>query len=144
MFDYKNIIYAIDVNDDVKDVLEHLLEYAKDKKANLHIVTVHKTIFDYGYGAGVSEKTPNQLIKDRLAQKFTEVTAKAAQHEQVKCVLIEADSIADGIIEYVQKQKIDLLILNGHHHGTFGRMGSVASKISNNAPCDVVILKNSV
>ncbi|WP_116964831.1 universal stress protein [Fastidiosibacter lacustris] len=142
MFEYKNIIYAINVNDDVEKTLTHLTDYAKQKSAKLHVVTVHKTIFDYGYGAGVSEKTPNQLIKERLAKKFQEVTKKVEKQTYVDCKLIEADSVADGIIEYAQKNKIDLLILNGHHHGILGRMGSVASKIANNAPCDVVILKN--
>ncbi|MDA0911108.1 MAG: universal stress protein [Proteobacteria bacterium] len=143
MFEYQNIIYAIDANDDVAKVLDHLVDYAKTKKAKLHVISVHKTVFDYGYGAGISEETPNQLIKDRLTQKFTEVTANIAKHDHVICKVIDADSVADGIIEYIEKQKIDLLILNGHHHGVFGRMGSVASKISNNAPCDVVILKNA-
>ena len=58
------------------------------------------------------------------------------------CKLLESDSIADGIIDYVSKLGVDLLILNARDHGALGRMGSAASKISNHAPCDVVLLKN--
>lgn len=143
MFEYSKIAYAIDVNDTVAENCHHVAQYAIKKSAELHIVSVHKTIFDYGYSAGVSEHTPNQIIKMKIKHKLNELTEDYRNKNNVTIKLIENDSIADGIVSYVRECNIDLLVLNGHHHGIFGRMGSVASKISNNAPCDVMILKNA-
>ena len=142
MFEYNKILYAIDVNNTVTDNCHYIEQYALKKRAALHIVSVHKTIFDYGYSAGVSEHTPNQIIKMKIKHKLNELTQDYKDKEHITIKLIENDSIAEGIVNYVHKCDIDLLVLNGHHHGMFGRMGSVASKISNNAPCDVLILKN--
>ncbi|WP_119344191.1 universal stress protein [Facilibium subflavum] len=143
MFNYKKVLYAVDVNDEgLQRRLANIVEHTKKKQATLYIVTVHKTIFDYGYAAGISEQTPNEMVKKKVKEKFQELT-KSYEHEpHVKIELIEADGIAEGIIEYVENESVEQLIINGHHHGLLGRMGSVATKLVNNAPCDVVVLKH--
>ncbi|MBK2125604.1 universal stress protein [Fangia hongkongensis] len=143
MFEYKKIVYAVDVNDKGLDnKITEVYAYAKRKGAELSVVSVHKTIFDYGYGAGINSLSPNEVVKERMQKALDALEELYVADSETKFLLVEADSISDGIIELIHENDIDLLVLNGHHHGVLGRMGSVATKIANNAPCDVVILKN--
>ena len=144
MFEYKKIVYAINVNDRaLENKIEEVCTYAQQKKAMLFIVMVHKTVFDYGYGASVNAKSPNEMLKEKVSEKLKALEAQHTADENQQFLLIEADAVADGIVEFVKEKDVDLLVLNGHHHGILGRMGSVATKIANNTPCDIVILKNA-
>lgn len=143
MINYKSILYAININDqlDREKKLHTVHEYSKRKNAKLHIINVFKTFPSFSYVAVVDENTNSEVLKDKVKNRFTEIVNKYNNFDNVITKVIDADSVTDGIINYIHNHNIELLVLNGHHHGLLWRMGSVASKLANNAPCDIFIFK---
>lgn len=143
MFSYKKVAHAFDLNDKTFDSLEKIFHHSVENNFELHFITVHKTIFDYGYSSGVNEYTPNQVIRKEMQSKLLDLTQKYNFSSGIHVKMIEADTVYDGIIQYVRDNSIELLILNGHKHRALGRINSISSKISVNTPCDVMILKHA-
>ncbi|MDP2276662.1 MAG: universal stress protein, partial [Nitrospirota bacterium] len=57
--------------------------------------------------------------------------------------VVASASVADAIIDYAEKENIDLIIIGSRGLGKSSRfkMGSVASKVVKHSPCSVYVVK---
>jgi len=74
-----------------------------------------------------------QQVADRLA----------AEGLQVSVDVVEADNVADAIVDYAQKNDIDLIIQSTHGRGGLSRLvfGSVSEGVLRKAPCPVMFIR---
>jgi len=106
MNDFRNVLYAIDLDDDHITSLVDALEFAKRFGSRVHIVYVNDSEAGYRHPAD---------REDAIALKVKETAPEA--------LLIDADIVyatsrgnaAEEIVKYIQENSIDLLIV-GHKH----------------------------
>jgi Universal stress protein UspA and related nucleotide-binding proteins len=81
-----------------------------------------------GRGGGIRERIKEQV--------------KAA-NANVKIVVEESPSAADAIVNYAEKNGIDLIVIGNKGAGAVERflIGSVSSKVVTHAPCSVMVVK---
>ena len=62
---------------------------------------------------------------------------------KVNVVAQESPSPADAIVEYAEKNGIDLIVIGNKGAGAVERflIGSVSSKVVSHAPCSVMVVK---
>jgi nucleotide-binding universal stress UspA family protein len=106
MNDFRNVLYAIDLDDDHITSLVDALEFAKRFNSRVHVVYVNDSEAGYRHPAD---------REDAVALKVRETAPEV--------LLIDADIVyaasrgnaAEEIVKYVQENSIDLLIV-GHKH----------------------------
>ena len=77
-------------------------------------------------------------------KKATEKLRVAAPNAEAH--LIESDHIGEGLVEFVEDKKCDLVVVGETPHSLLGRvvLGSVSRFVLRHAPCSVWITRNRV
>lgn len=122
--------------------LEEIAEIPWQTGCDLHVVTVASYLYDF-----FGELTPTsdtaircnadlQLAEDQLA----ETTPRVKTH------LIESEHLGEGIVDFAEKTKLDLIVVGETPRSTLGRflMGSTTRYVLRHAPCSVWITRNRV
>ncbi len=122
------------------------LDYAKTKGAKIYLMTV--TPYISGMDLELSAKEV-QSLEARFKSRGEEILAEAQKILQSgdvssNTILSSAISAGEEIVNTAKKEKVDLIIIG--NRGLGGKatrlfMGSVASKVVNNAPCSVYVVK---
>ncbi len=161
---YKKILIGIDGSEPSTKALKEAAELAKTTGAELHVF--HAIAHHYQLPvipfpimpAPVSTYPPEKTVDPAVLQKFYEDAGKAViAHakkflEDLKLGIegkvvykLELDiGPEDFAIDYAKKNKIDLIIVGCKgHHGRLRRalLGTVALKIVNEAPCQVLVVR---
>ena len=106
MLCFKNMLYAIDLDDENIGSLTGALEFAKIFKSRIHIVYVNDPM------AGYRHPTDKE---DAVALRVREISPKAIL-EQLDVVYASLKGkVAEETVKYATENKIDLLIV-GHKH----------------------------
>lgn len=100
---------------------------------------------DFGY-ANVGKMKEIESIEKKRAQREVGKVKKKAMDKNVTVktdVLIKVTSVVKEIVEYAEKQKIDLIITGSRGKTGFKKMllGSVASGVVTYANCPVLVVK---
>lgn len=100
---------------------------------------------DFGY-ANVGKMKEIESIEKKRAQREVGKVKKKAMDKNVTVktdVLIKVTSVVKEIVEYAEKQKIDLIITGSRGKTGFKKMllGSVASGVVPYANCPVLVVK---
>ncbi len=122
------------------------LDYAKTKKAEIHLMTV--TPFIPGMDLEITAREMESLTESmkRRGEEVLEQAQGILKSEGVSShtVLSSAVSAAEEILSFAEKEKVDLIIIGNRGLGgaaTRFFMGSVASKVATHAPCSVYVVK---
>lgn len=122
------------------------IDLVKVKGGDLCLISVVPAIeeFELEFSAGNREAISREFAA--RAEKVVEkgVAAAAAAGVKVTCSSeTSATSVADAIVDYAEKQAIDLIVMGtrGLSPSSRFRMGSVASKVVRHAPCSVYVVK---
>lgn len=85
------------------------------------------------------EKSVKKNAKALLKKRFEKVQKRKLDCDQV----LKTGDPASKIIDYAEKNKIDLIIMGGRGLGTFEKLllGSVSNKITAHSHCPVLIVK---
>jgi nucleotide-binding universal stress UspA family protein len=142
------ILVPIDGSEYSMEGVKIALKYAKATKTDIYIMTV--TPFISGLDLEISAKEMASL-NESMKRHGEEVLGKAqgiltAEGISAKTILSSSVSVADEIISYAEKEKVDLIIIGSRGLGgaaTRFFMGSVASKVIEHAPCSVYVVKTS-
>ena len=132
-----------------EEALAIAADLVKTKGGELCLISVAPAIeeFELEFSAGSRENISREFAA--RAAKIIEKGAAAAAAAGVKVTCkseTSAASIPDAIVEYAEKEAVDLIVMGtrGLSPSSRFRMGSVASKVVRHAPCSVYVVKKKV
>ncbi|MGE4441381.1 MAG: universal stress protein [Desulfomicrobium sp.] len=137
------ILAALDQSNYATLVLKKAVEIAEKEGAELTALTISNAPFTNLYLGELSGQFLDKIRKslEESVQRIKE-QAKAAK-AAVNVVVQESPSPADAIVEYAEKNGIDLIVIGNKGAGAVERflIGSVSSKVVSHAPCSVMVVK---
>ena len=141
---YKQILVPVDLNDKgfADKAVALALWHAKQSNAQIHLLNVLPGI----HLSMVASYFPKDAVAKMKADVKEQLQAFAAKHiKQEACYNIH---IAEGrpyttILEFAQKLEADLIIMPSHKRSKMDKvvLGSVASKVVENSPVNVLVVK---
>lgn len=130
--DFNNILIPIDDSLHSREKVNIAVMMASLYKAKVHIVGVFEP------------EEPNDINKFKIKLKSVEDIIKKHNLE-MQTEIIESDSLAESTLEYAEKHKCDLIVINTGHEskitGIF--LGLFAQQIVNHSKVPVLSLKHS-
>ncbi|MFT7053793.1 MAG: universal stress protein F [Psychromonas sp.] len=141
---YKHILVPIDLNDKgfSDKAIELAVWHAKNANAELHLLNVLPG-FHMPMVAAYFPKGAAQQMKVNVKKQLSQF-AETHINDDVKYKTYVAEGKPyTTILEYAAKLGADLIIIPGHRHSTLDRviLGSVASKVVENSPVNVLVVK---
>lgn len=140
------VLVPVDGSKYSMEALKVAIDYAKTKGANICLINVATFIegIDLEISASERERLNETLTKraDYIVQQACGVLT--AEDVIATCRhVVAASSVPDAIIDYAEKEKIDLIIIGSHGLSPSSRfkIGSVASKVVRHSPCSVHVVK---
>ena len=137
------ILAAIDHSDYATLVLDKAVELAAKDGGEVTALTISNTAYTNLYLGEV----PGEYL-DKLKKGVEETVVRAKEHAaaakaNVTVVVEESPSPADAIVQYAEKNGIDLIIIGNKGAGAIERflIGSVSSKVVTHSPCSVMVVK---
>jgi|UniRef100_A0A7C3SNY1 nucleotide-binding universal stress UspA family protein len=140
------ILVPIDGSKNSMEAVKIALKYAKATKTDIYLMTVIPFIsgLDLELSASARESIENSM-KSRGEEILKEAqNILSAEGVTANTIISSAISAADEIINFAEKEKVDLIIIGSRGVGgvaTRFLMGSVASKVVSHAPCSVYVVK---
>ncbi len=146
---FKNILVPVDGSEFSMRALEYAVQIVK--RFNSKLIALHVVPSSIRYDFFMSKKdyetnTPfNQVLQFAYmeAQKWFEEVREKIDVEFTTDVIIAEESIVKEIIEYSERENIDLIVIGTRGRTGFKKvfLGSVASGVLNFAHCPVLIVK---
>lgn len=139
---FTKILVALDGSEHSKNAADYGISFAikyKSELVLLYVIPIDLGLFNYSPPSIKEMEKEGQEFLDRIKLEALQIDKDIL----VKTELIASPSIVGGIIDFAEKENIDLIVV-----GTKGRsglkkllLGSVASGIINYAHCPVMIVK---
>ncbi len=142
------ILVPVDGSKYSEEAIKIAIDYAKTKGADICLISVSPFIegIDLEISASEREKLNETFTKraDYIVQQACGILAGEDVIATCRHV-VASSSIPDAIIDYADKENVDLIIIGSRGLGKSSRfkMGSVASKVVKHAPCSVYVVKMS-
>lgn len=137
------ILAALDQSNYATLVLKKAVEIAEKEGAELTALTISNAPFTNLYLGELSGEFLTK-IRNSLEESVQRIKEQAkAAKTAVNVVVQESPSPADAIVEYAEKNGIDLIVIGNKGAGAVERflIGSVSSKVVSHAPCAVMVVK---
>lgn len=142
------ILVPVDGSKYSLEALKVAIDFVKTKGAEVSIVSV----VPYFGGIDDHEISPARLERhmDSIGKRADEVLKEAcsildAENVASSCArtVLTSISVADAIIEFAEKEKIDLIVMGSRGLSSSSRfkMGSVASQVAKYSPSSVYLVK---
>lgn len=140
----KNILIPYDFTAFSDSAFEKAMEIAKKFDSKLILLTVIGSNIDTS-GMSLSRA---QEVHDGIENKTTEDLDKIKKSNKdmnISVEIIHNPSAIDGILSFIPKNNIDLVVMGSHGRSGFKKLmlGSVASAVVTKASCPVLIVKHS-
>ncbi|MGF1725155.1 universal stress protein [Photobacterium nomapromontoriensis] len=141
---YKQILVPVDLNDPgfADKAIEAAIWHAKNTDATIHLLNVLPGI----HMAMVSSYFPKDAARKMLQDSQHRLKVFAEQH--IPPEIVHHHSVTEGktwttILDYAKGIGADLIIIPSHQRSTFDKvmLGSVAAKIVENSPINVLVIK---
>lgn len=139
---YKNILVAYDGSASAKLAMKGALELGKKLGSNITALWVRDSLphFVETIDEIQEEKEVTDAYEQKLADEVNEVATK--ENTNIAFVSLPGNP-AKAVVDYATKFQSDLIV-TGHtsHHNIWGNLlGNTADKISDHAPCNVLIVR---
>ncbi len=140
------ILVPVDGSKHSEEALKIAVDYAKTKGANICLISVSPFIEGVDLEISASEREKLNETFTKHADYIVQQACGILTGEDVLATcrhVVAAYSIPDAIIDYADKEKIDLIIIGSRGLGKSSRfkMGSVASRVVKHSPCSVYVVK---
>jgi len=141
MSPYKQVLIAIDISDEAKQIISKGQALAKCFQSKISIIHVVEPI--------VMENSYDMLntlpldIEDSLIKRAEEFITKIKSDFSLDAAsLIKTGSVKTEIFEHVKAENIDLIVVGSHgRHGLGLLLGSTASALIHGSPCDIHVVR---
>lgn len=137
------ILAALDQSNYATLVLKKAVEIAEKEGAELTALTISNAPFTNLYLGELSGEFLTK-IRNSLEESVQRIKEQAkAAKTAVNVVVQESPSPADAIVEYAEKNGVDLIVIGNKGAGAVERflIGSVSSKVVSHSPCSVMVVK---
>jgi nucleotide-binding universal stress UspA family protein len=140
---HDRVLVAYDGSDNAKRALSRAVEIAKRSKGDLRILVVADTDVYLAGSAGVLRNQIRRSLRESAYGRLSEALALAKEARLAAHGSIAEGDPADEILAVASQRKEDLIVIGRRGQSGLTRflMGSVSSKIINNAGCDVLVVK---
>jgi nucleotide-binding universal stress UspA family protein len=140
------VLVPIDGSKHSTEGLRVAAHFAKTNKAKIFILNVILSVADVDLELSASER--DRLLQS-LKRRGEDLLAKAKDQMKthgvtdINTVLATADSPAQEIVSFAEKEKIDLIVIGSKGKSATARflLGSVASKVVKYSHCCVYVVK---
>ena len=141
----KQIACCTDFSENAEDAFKMALELAEKHESKLYILHVLPPKMDYVIASSewiVQEPTEKSLILDLEERMQKDYGSKISDNIEYEIIILEGH-ISTEIINFLKEKEIDLAVLGSYGLSGMGLVvfGSVARRISNKAPCSVMIVR---
>ena len=145
------ILVAVDGSEESMLAADCAIEMAK--KNNAELIALNVIHIKYLYSPSyvwrpVTPNTTNSIIKnqEKEAQRWLAIVRKKANDNKIKLrteFIIDPMSIVGAIVEYAERENIDLLVIGSRGLTGFKKLllGSIASGMVTYAHCPVMVVK---
>jgi len=149
--EFSTILTCVDGSKYSEKALKKSISIAEKFDSNIvMLIVIEEGSFDFWDDTDykVGAKRPQVHLKSdskiyKQAQKILEDLEKRIP-SQIKCKKeILVGNVSNEILEYVKKNRVDLLVIGARGLGGFAKLlqGSTSSKVSEHASCSVLIVK---
>jgi nucleotide-binding universal stress UspA family protein len=86
-------------------------------------------------------------LRDSTENHFRKIGAAAVEYGRNRGVVLRSvvlrGHVADAIVNYIEKEEMNLVVIGNHGHSRITRffLGSTTDRVSEHAPCTVMIVK---
>ena len=154
MESFSKILVSIDGSADSKKAADYALSLSKKYGSGVILLHVLTEKISYEYDRNLDNTELSNSVKENILEKhiqeaeswFNVTKQSISQDNNINIntkIIIKEKSIAEDIINYAEKNSIDLIVL-----GTRGRtglkktlLGSIASSVVTHAHCPVLIIR---
>ena len=141
----KQIACCTDFSENAEDAFKMALELSEKHGSKLYILHVLPPKMDYVIASSewiVQEPTETSLILDLEERMQKDYGARISDNIEYEIIILEGH-ISTEIINFLKEKEIDLAVLGSYGLSGMGLVvfGSVARRISNKAPCSVMIVR---
>lgn len=142
------ILVPVDGSKYSTEALYTAISYAKKLGAELYVVTVVPWTEDIDFEITVTDR---EVLRKGIEERGESIVNKACDiiaGENIKSyckAIITSISVPDAIIDFTEKEKIDLVVIGSRGLTPSERfmMGSVASQVVRRSPCSVYVVRKS-
>lgn len=138
------ILVGVDGSEESLHAVDYAVDAARKHNAEviaLNVILSYVTIFGPAVPRYLNElKQEAQSYLDKVKQKTKTVDNNRIQ---LRTELIESASAVSGIVDFAEKEKVDLIIVGTRGRSGFTKLllGSVASGVVTYAHCPVMVVK---
>lgn len=142
MNEYQHILAAVDLSGEAKLVAARAAELAKLYNAKISLLHVVEYI---------PIDLANELVLPQQQEIEEQLVIRAKEHldavsAELKLTTVERHvtngSTKSEILRYAEERHVDLIVVGRHgRHGISRILGSTATAVLHNAPCDVLVIK---
>lgn len=137
---YKRILASVDSSDQARRAFQEAIEVTRRNEAHLYILIVSDTNH-----LGAEPYATDHIVKEarKSASAILESLEALIPEDISYTSLIDDGNPKAKIVEYAEKEKIDLILMGATGTGTFSRLllGSTTAYVVNNAPCNVMVVR---
>jgi len=137
---YINILVPLDGSEYSEKALLHACDLAKNYQANLLLLYVVENSFSINLLDRKEYLTILRKFGNKILNKGKEITMNKGIDSEI---ILKEGNIVNEIIKIAKNKKCNLIIIGNKGLGATSRffLGSVSSKLSNNSPCSLLIVK---
>jgi len=137
---YINILVPLDGSEYSEKALLHACDLAKNYQANLLLLYVVENSFSINLLDRKEYLTILRKFGNKILNKGKEITMSKGIDSEI---ILKEGNIVNEIIKIAKNKKCNLIIIGNKGLGATSRffLGSVSSKLSNNSPCSLLIVK---
>lgn len=137
---YMNILVPLDGSEYSEKALLHACDLAKNYQANLLLLYVVENSFSINLLDRKEYLTILRKFGNKILNKGKETTMNKGIDSEI---ILKEGNIVNEIIKIAKNKKCNLIIVGNKGLGATSRffLGSVSSKLSNNSPCSLLIVK---
>jgi len=137
---YINILVPLDGSEYSEKALLHACDLAKNYQANLLLLYVVENSFSINLLDRKEYLTILRKFGNKILNKGKEITMSKGIDSEI---ILKEGNIVNEIIKIAKNKKCNLIIVGNKGLGATSRffLGSVSSKLANNSPCSLLIVK---
>lgn len=141
---YKHILVAVDFSDINRLAVERASNFARLNNCDLILLHVIEHFpIDGGPLSSVFQYNtePVETLSQDIRAKFKKLVNTSGYENTKTEFRITSKSARYEILRFAKEHEVDLIVVAPHGQGVIGSLGSTAAGILNNAPCDVLAVR---
>lgn len=138
----RRVLIPVDFSDATETAVRHGKEIAQTYGAEIDLLhVVEEPIYPNAYGLDPIE-FPTQEVVERVEARLADLAREEIGYEHVT-VEAPVGPPATGILDYIEKNEVDLVVLATHGRTGFERvlLGSVTERVLRRSPVPVFVIK---